>query len=154
MGVFMILRLFVAGLCLFWSALSFAVKPEIYSHWNKGALKGVDVVAYHELEPGEKAVKGKKEFAYEWKGAMWYFANEENLKKFKASPTFYEPAYGGYCAFSVAKNFTIAPRPDNWKIVDGKLYLNNNKKSFNLWQNKEAEMIEKGDENWPSVLAK
>ena len=129
-----------------------AGKDLIYSHWSKGAIKGVDVVAYFDLKPGEKAVKGSKDFTYEYKGATWRFASQENLDKFKADPEAYVPQYGGYCAFSVAKDFVISPRPNNWKIVEGKLYLNNNKNSFELWQEKQGEMIQSADGNWPTVL--
>ncbi len=132
----------------------FAEKSAVYSHWRTGAIKGYDIVAYYDLKPGEKAVKGSDDFKYEWGNTTWRFSNKENLFKFKGNPEKYIPAYGGYCAFSVSKNFTIAPRPDNWHIIDGKLYLNNNKRSHELWLNKATEMIVEADKNWPGVLYK
>ncbi len=133
-------------------SLVYAAKPDVYSHRSKGAVKGVDVVAYYSLPENAKAVKGLNEFTYEWKGAKWKFSNEANMKKFMAEPEAYLPEYGGYCAFAVSHGFTTAPRPNNWKIVDGKLYLNNNKKSFEKWKNDMENKIAKADENWPKVL--
>lgn len=148
------MKTFLAMALLCWALPALAGKDAIYSHWSKGAVKGVDVVAYFDLNPGDKAVKGSKEFTYEHKGAIWRFSNQKNLDKFKANPQAFEPQYGGYCAFAVAKNFAVAPRPDNWKIVDGKLYLNNNKNSFDLWLQNQSEMIQSANGNWPAVLEK
>ena len=134
------------------SSLAYAAKPEIYSHRSKGAVKGIDVVAYFSLPDGAKAVKGKEEFSYEWKGATWKFASEENRRAFTENPDKYAPQYGGYCAFAVSHGFVTSPRPDNWKIVEGKLYLNNNKKSFEKWLDDVDNKITKADEYWPEVL--
>lgn len=135
-------------------SLAFADSPEIYSHKKRGAVKGVDVVAYYSLPQGAKAVKGSKDYSYEWKGATWKFANQENLNKFSANPEAYAPQYGGYCAFAVAHGFTTSPRPNNWRIVNGKLYLNNNRSSFKKWLADRENKITKADENWPKVLTK
>jgi len=136
------------------SALSIASKPEIYSHKRKGAVKGVDVVAYFSLKPGDKAVKGSKEFTHNFKGATFRFATQENLDAFKAAPEKYVPQYGGYCAFAISKNFTTSIRPDSWRIIDGKLYLNHNKSSQSTWDKNMSERIASADANWPAVLSK
>ena len=134
------------------SQVVFADDPEIYTHRSKGAIKGVDVVEFYNLPAGAKAVKGSDKYTYEWKGATWKFSSQENLDKFSKEPDVYAPQYGGYCAFAVAHGFTTSPRPNNWKIVDGKLYLNNNKKSFDKWKADYENKIKKADENWPKVL--
>ncbi|WP_086929265.1 YHS domain-containing (seleno)protein [Agarilytica rhodophyticola] len=135
-------------------SFAFADSPEIYSHKKRGAVKGIDVVAYYSLPQGAKAVKGSNDYTYEWKGATWKFSSQENLDKFRESPEAYAPQYGGYCAFAVAHGFTTSPRPDNWRIVDGKLYLNNNRSSFKKWLVDQDNKIAKADENWPKVLEK
>lgn len=146
---------FLVGLVFFFvSSFAFAGKSPFYNHWYKGALKGVDVVAYYDIEAGSKAVRGSDEFTYEYKGATWKFSTPENRDRFKAAPETFIPAYGGYCAFSVAKNFVVSPRVDSWKKVDGKIYLNNNKNSFKLWQENQSDMITNADANWPAVLSK
>ena len=136
------------------STVAFAAKPPVYSHKRSGAIKGVDVVAYFDLQPGAKAVKGSDDFTYQWQGATWKFSSAENRRRFIDNPQAYVPQYGGYCAFAVAHNFVTSPRPDSWKIVDGKLYLNNNRTSFRRWQEDQAAKIIRADENWPAVLDK
>ncbi len=136
------------------SALSIASKPEIYSHKRKGAIKGTDVVAYFSLQPGEKAIKGSKEFTHKYKGATFRFVNQANLDTFKATPEKYVPQYGGYCAFAISKNFTTSIRPDSWRIIEGKLYLNHNKSSQRTWDKNMSERIAAADANWPTVLSR
>jgi len=57
------------------------------------AIKGYDAVAY--FTKG-KPVKGKDEFSFQWKGAMWLFSNREHVDLFAKSPEKYAPQYGGY----------------------------------------------------------
>ena len=44
--------------------------------------------------------------------------------------------------------------PEVWTIVDGKLYLNLNRKVNKIWAEDRAVNIEKADSNWPSVIQK
>lgn len=148
------MRILIGSFFYLLATIAFADKPEIYSHRSKGAVKGVDVVAYYALPPGSKAVRGNKEITYTWKDTTWRFSSEANRQKFMANPEAYVPQYGGYCAFAVSHGFTTSPRIDSWKIVDGKLYLNNNKKSFEKWQADLSNKIATADKNWPSVLSK
>ncbi len=57
------------------------------------AIRGYDTVAYH---TEGRAMKGKKEFSYEWNDATWRFASAENRELFAADPERYAPQYGGY----------------------------------------------------------
>jgi hypothetical protein len=89
------------------------------------AIRGYDPVAYFkEAQP----VKGKDEYTYTWKDAVWKFSNEQNLKDFKANPAQFAPQFGGYCAYGMSdeKGHKASTQPDAWTIVDGKLYLNYN----------------------------
>lgn len=131
---------------------SFAADPPIYSHKKHGAIKGYDVVAYYSLEPGADAVKGEKEFSYDWNGATWRFSSAKNMALFKLSPESYVPQYGGYCAFAVAHGYTTSIRPDSWKIVEGKLYLNYSRFSYRRWEKDQEAKIAEADANWPEVL--
>jgi adenylate cyclase len=38
----------------------------------------------------------KKEFAYQWRDATWYFKSAENRDLFAANPILYAPQFGGY----------------------------------------------------------
>ncbi len=57
------------------------------------AIKGYDTVAY--FTEG-RAVKGNKEFEFEWQDAKWRFASAANRDKFAANPQAYAPKYGGF----------------------------------------------------------
>ena len=113
------------------------------------AIKGYDPVAYFtEGEP----VKGSAEFQHEWNSAIWHFSSAEHRDMFKAEPEKYAPQYGGYCAYAVSQGKTANIDPDAWKIVDGKLYLNLNKRIHRKWEKDIPGYIKKADKNWPGVL--
>ena len=56
------------------------------------AIRGFDSVAFH---TEKRAVKGKKEFSYQWNDATWYFKNAENRELFASDPVRYAPQFGG-----------------------------------------------------------
>lgn len=90
------------------------------------AIGGRDTVAYHSLvqAPQEKAVKGKKSFVVEHKGAKWRFLSKESADLFAADPDKYEPAYNGHCAnaLSLDKGL-LKTNGKHWEILGDKLYL-------------------------------
>src|SRR5215207_3617473 len=64
------------------------------------AIHGYDPVAYF-VEGGSR--KGRSELAVERNGARWLFSSAANRARFEADPERYLPAYGGYCAYGVAR---------------------------------------------------
>jgi YHS domain-containing protein len=104
------------------------------------AIRGYDPVAYF---TESKPVKGLKEFSYEFEGATWLFASEDNRKAFQSDPGKYIPQYGGHCAYGMSRGYKAKTEPDAWTIVDGKLYLN--------WSEKQNEYIQKANTQWPTV---
>lgn len=144
----------ISLLMLLFSFQVFAADPEFYSHKRHGALKGVDVVAYFSLLPGESSVKGSDQFKTVWKGTEWKFSSAKNLELFEASPETYAPQFGGYCAFAAAHNFTTSIWPDSWIIINDKLYLNHNRTSAKKFRKSPEYYIDKANKNWPTVLQK
>lgn len=138
---------FVALGALSWMALGAVVDP-INKNLFGTALKGYDAVAY--FTEG-KPVKGKDEFRHDWMGAKWYFASAANRDAFAQSPEKYAPQFGGYCAWAVSQSYTAPIDPTAWKIVEGKLYLNYNKEVQQKWEADQANLIKKGQENWPRL---
>ena len=117
---------------------------------NNGlAIRGTDPVAY--FTQGSP-VAGKPEFAHNWSGATWLFANEEHRDLFAANPKQYAPQYGGFCAWAVSQGYTASIDPQAWKIVDGKLYLNYNKGIQRRWEKNIPGNIEKANANWSKIL--
>ena len=150
-----LLRFGAAGLASLASAtltpgVALAAKSLIYTgRRSNKAVGGYDPVAY--FTEG-KPVKGQKAHQLTYEGADWYFASQANLETFKADPAKYAPQYGGYCAYAVGIGQTAKGNPKNWDIVNGKLYLNYNRKFQKIWNNDQASYIERGDANWPSVV--
>jgi YHS domain-containing protein len=112
------------------------------------AIKGYDPVAY--FTEG-RAMKGSKEFVYEWLGTPWYFANARHRDLFAADPIKYAPQFGGYCVLGVAfVQDTANIDPEAWRIIDGKLYLSSNKAELEAIPGE----LTKAKANWPKVKAK
>lgn len=103
---------------------------------------------------GGTVIEGSSAHTYQWKGATWKFASRENRDSFAASPRKFAPQYGGYCAWAVARGYTAGIDPEAWRVVDGKLYLNNSKSIRKRWAQDIPGNIAKGDANWPKIAAK
>jgi YHS domain-containing protein len=115
------------------------------------AIKGYDPVAYFTKE---RAMKGSKEFAHEWLGETWHFANAKHRDLFAANPVQYAPQFGGYCALGLAYGQNTANiDPEAWRIIDGKLYLTYDKGSAAELEKIPGELT-KAKTNWPKVKAK
>ena len=110
------------------------------------AIKGYDPVAYFTQSD---AVKGDATHAHVWNDATWLFATAANRDAFAADPEKFAPQYGGYCAYAMSRDYVADITPTAWKIVDGKLYLNNSRPVHVWWQADIAGNIAQGDTNWP-----
>ncbi|MEP3279086.1 MAG: YHS domain-containing (seleno)protein [Stappiaceae bacterium] len=118
---------------------------------NGVAIRGTDPVSYF---TEQKPVLGSEKFAADWNGTTWHFASADNRETFLADPDRYAPQYGGFCAWAVAeKGKLYSTQPQNWSIVDGKLYLNYNDGVQENWEKDIPGFIEEGDRRWPEVLA-
>ncbi len=113
------------------------------------ALKGYDAVAYHTVG---RPVEGSPRFSYGWRGATWHFASVENRDLFAADPERYAPAYGGYCAYGMAQGAKIDIDPSAWRIVDGKLFLNVNKRVQLIWIKDISGYVARADEHWQKLM--
>src|SRR5512139_1000595 len=125
--------------------------PEVSVEADGLAARGYDVTAYF---LHGKPLRGSETHQLQYKGTTWRFASAANLERFKADPTAFEPQFGGYCAWAVSQGYVAPGDPEQWKIVDGKLYLNFNARAKELWEADQAEAIARGHANWPAVLTK
>ena len=147
----MLKRLLTTLAFLFFIGKAIAIEPIFTPFLNNLAIRGYDPVAYFTQN---QAVEGKEAHEYEWMGATWRFASAEHKTLFVNNPEAYAPQYGGYCAYAVASNSTASIEPEQFSIVDGKLYLNYNGKIQEKWLKDQARYIELADQNWPGLLAK
>ena len=109
------------------------------------AIQGYDTVAYF---TANKALRGNESFTFQWHGMTWYFLSKENMALFAASPETYAPQYDGWCAWAMAEARKAQTDPEEWKIVDGKLYLNCSKAAHEKWSRDIPGNITKADANW------
>jgi YHS domain-containing protein len=112
------------------------------------ALRGYDPVAYIE---SNAPTPGKPEHSVEYRGSKFLFASPGNREKFAANPQRYSPQYGGYCALGTANGYKVSTQPDAFKVVDGKLYFNYDRKVLELWSKDIPGYIAKANANWPDV---
>ncbi len=115
------------------------------------AVGGYDPVAYF---TDGRPVRGTTEHRVTHQGYEYRFASAEHLAAFRANPSRYLPQYGGYCAWAVAQGYTAAGNPNNWRVVDGKLYLNYNDEIQQRWERDIPGFIRSANANWPGVLAR
>ncbi len=143
--------LLALGLSVMTSTAVWATDPINTTFFGNKAIKGYDPVAYF---TDRAPVKGNKQITLEWQGANWYFASTEHRDLFAAEPEQYAPRYGGYCAYAAAFNKIAGIDPDEWTIVDGKLYLNYSARVQKKWLKDRDHFIVEADRLWPGLLEK
>ena len=114
------------------------------------ALRGYDPVAYF---TNGAATKGEADLTAHWDSATWHFASAANRAQFLNRPEALAPQYGGYCAWAISQGYTAPIDPEAWRIVDGKLYLNANRRIQRRWEQDVAGHIARADANWPNLRA-
>ncbi|GAB1621945.1 YHS domain-containing protein [Agarivorans sp. B2Z047] len=132
------------------SSFSFAADVGMSVDANDLAIKGYDPVAYF---VSGQPTQGNNSYTATHNNAIYHFASADNRDAFKADPAKYAPQYGGYCAFGVAMEKKFDTDPTAWKIVDGKLYLNLDKKVQQRWLENTGELIVDANQNWPEIKA-
>ncbi len=113
------------------------------------AIRGYDPVAYF---TDGRPRKGSDKFTTEYESATWKFASQEHLDLFEAEPEKYAPQYGGYCAYGVAQDYLVKIEPENWTIVDGKLYLNYDDEVQEKWENNIPDFLKSADSKFSQLL--
>jgi YHS domain-containing protein len=145
-------RLAAALTVLAWSAPATAGSSINTGYFGGVAIEGYDTVAYF---TDGKATKGSEDFAYDWLGVTWLFANAEHRDLFAEKPVQYAPQYGGHCALGTAFGESTANiDPEAWAIVDGKLYLQYSKGGREAWEQDHANRIAAADQKWPEIAAR
>ncbi len=127
-----------------------ASKSEIFIHRGK-AIRGYDVVAFFDES---KMKPGSCHYTYVWKEALWLFSTSYNRDLFASSPEKYEPQYGGFCAFGVARGYKAQTDLGTWVILEQKLYLSYSKEVKAGWEANLVSLIKQADSQWMRVKAK
>jgi len=110
---------------------------------------GYDLTTYFSQEKPER---GNGHHVSELKGVTYLFATEENKKTFEANPEKFLPQYGGYCAYGVSVSKKFVADPEQYDIVDGKLYLNLDAKVRSIWLQNVSGRITDANKIWPVIV--
>ena len=142
----------LAALSLTAPAPAFADQAPVYTGvLSNVGVSGYDPVAYF---TDGRPVRGSAQFKTTHQGIEYRFASAEHLAAFRTNPARYLPQYGGYCAWAVSQGYTASANPNNWRIVDGRLYLNYNSDIQRRWEGDIPGNISSANGHWPSVLTR
>lgn len=109
---------------------------------------GYDLTTYFSQE---KPQRGNGHHVAEHDGVTYVFATDENKKTFQANPGKFLPQYGGFCAYGASVSKKFVADPEQFDIVDGKLYLNLDSKIRAIWLKDVPGRIKQGDSSWTKI---
>jgi YHS domain-containing protein len=115
------------------------------------ALGGYDPVAYFD---GGKPTPGIATISASYGGARYLFATAKHRRTFLKNPKKYLPEFGGFCVVGTAFGEKVDVDPQTGEIVNGKLYLNNNRRALDIFNKDQSGTITKANGNWPTVKDK
>jgi YHS domain-containing protein len=113
------MRSFIAFVTLAWCSIATSLSA-FATDSTPVAIKGYDPVAYF---TAGHPMQGRADLELVWDEQRYRFASEENRTRFKADPVRYAPQFSDYCAMALSKGELVEANPENWAIVDGKLYI-------------------------------
>jgi uncharacterized membrane protein YkgB/YHS domain-containing protein len=149
-GQFLLKDLVLLGAAL-WTAGEALQVAKRNALLQSAALQGYDPVAYFTLN---QPTRGKIEFTARYQGNVYHFASQQHKEMFDAEPEKYLPQYDGYCAFGVAVGQLFDVDPRTGQVIDGKLYVNLNKKILGEFNKDPRGHIDKADANWPGLQSR
>ncbi|HAP31171.1 MAG TPA: YHS domain protein [Flavobacteriales bacterium] len=139
---------------LFFSISTYSQNDNIHLNLNKKniAIDGYDLVSYFKLNDSKT---GKKEFKYTYQAAHYFFSSESHMQSFKINPKKYLPKFGGWCAFSMAKDGKKERvDPKSFLIIDGELYLFYEyyfKDKREKWLESKSDLTKQAEQNWKKI---
>lgn len=119
------------------------------------ALQGFDPVSYYP-QGGGVPQRGTAEHSVRYAGVVYRFATTDNRAAFEADPAAFEPSYGGWCAWAMARGASkVNPDPENFLIEGGRLrvfYRNPLSDTRAKWERGDVRQLgADADENWTDV---
>ncbi len=112
-------------------------------------LKGHDVVSYFTQN---KHAMGSAQFASNYEGVNFYFANAAHKALFDKEPAKYIPQYGGYCADGIVYGIPWGGDADTWTMRDGKLYIFGGQSSKDAFELDPAANYVLADKYWSEEI--
>jgi YHS domain-containing protein len=113
------------------------------------ALQGYDPVAF--CTDG-KPIKGTADFQSTDHDVVYRFATAEHKALFDANPGKYEPAFGGYCAFVVAKGHLASVEVAAFQVVDGHLLMQHSLGVRDAFNKNQKDNLATATATWPKLV--
>jgi YHS domain-containing protein len=120
-------------------------------HTSRGEdlmLLGFDPVAYF---TDGKPVRGTQTLSASVEGRTYYFATPEHRAAFLASPSRYEPQYGGFCSNGAPYAVKLGSDPTQFEIRDGRLFIFGDVIGHEFWLLDERQNVMHADQLWPGI---
>ena len=137
----------IAGLAAMRYADANGVVPHL-NHHRGIVLRGYDPTAW--FEEG-RPLRGDARFSARHAGAAWHFRNAAARDRFMADPASLSPAYGGFCAFGLARGYKVDIDPNAWRVHAGRLFLNYDRGVQRQWEADIPRFVAEADGNWPRL---
>jgi YHS domain-containing protein len=138
-------------ICLAVSASSALAEPKPNVDQNGIGLQGYDPVAFF---TDGKPVLGNEKFHSSYHDVTYRFASAEHQAMFEKDSARYEPQFGGYCAYGVAKRHLAPVKIDAFQIVNGRLLMQYDSGVKDTFNKDQRGNLETADKNWPTLSAK
>jgi YHS domain-containing protein len=116
---------------------------------SKLMLKGHDPVAYFTLG---KPTRGRPDLKAEHGGVTYRFVSAENRELFMKNPEKYAPQYNGFCSNGLVYAIPLGGEAENFKIVNGRLFMFGGANSKKYWEMDEKRNLELGDNYWKTEV--
>ena len=114
-------------------------------------IQGYDPVAFF---TEAKPVLGKQEFHSAYHDVTYRFASAEHQQMFEKDAAKYEPQFGGYCAYGVAKGHTAPIKIEAFQIVNGRLLMQYDSGVRDEFNKDQRGNLDAADKKWPELSAK
>lgn len=113
-------------------------------------LFGHDVVAYF---TESKHLLGSPAYTSRVGEVTFRFASAEHKALFDKSPEKYTPQYGGYCSNGIVYGIPWGGNAEDWRIIDGKLYIFGGEGSQDAFMLDSQRNIALADRYWKIEIA-
>ncbi len=136
---------FAATLLGLWAMTAVAQEGPVFRDIDDVAILGYDPVAYFTVS---EATKGTRDQLHEWLEAKWLFANGDHRELFMSDPEKYAPQFGGNCTMGLANGFRDSVDPTVWTIIEGRLYLFQNREKLDEFNENPALRLAEAEASW------
>ena len=141
----------ILTLCAAFATSSLLADPKPNLDQTGLGIQGYDPVAFFTVN---QPILGDEKFHSTYHGVTYRFASAEHLQMFQANPAKYEPQFGGYCAYGVAKGALAPVKIDAFQIVDSRLLMQHKPEVRDIFSNNSERNLAAADKNWPNLKGK